>query len=80
MSNVHAEKQESLGRTGEKAKTIGESREKESDARSRPMEENDSQGNKEGKMGASEQDISSDELSQSRRLQPFSIINEKLLS
>jgi hypothetical protein len=80
MSNVDTGKKESLGRNGEKATKIGELREKESDAKRRLMEENDGQGNKEGKMDASERDISIDELSQHRRMQPFSIMNERFLS
>jgi hypothetical protein len=44
------------------------------------MKENDGRGNKEKKMGVSEQDISNDELSRSRRLKPFDIINKRFLS
>jgi hypothetical protein len=71
---------EEMVRNGAKAKKIGEPREKESDTRRKPREENDGQGNKEEKMGASDQDISIDELSRRRRLQPFDITNERFLS
>jgi hypothetical protein len=80
MSSVHEEKKESLGRNGEKAKKSGELREKESDATRSSMEENDGRGNKERKMGTSEQNISIDEFSRRRRLKTFDIINKRFIS